>query len=295
MVKRIAIVDTSNPRDSKSRAESLLRRLGQDLPAESAPIGLSWEGVGCSPEDIRDHIDDFWLVWAHDSPAGSDLEMTIEAAVEQERSGRKALPAIIVCYGGGFVRYRFPPENPSVEQLAVNERMLRTHKLEGQEILTFDEEPGSQWNFTGFLRAVADSYPRVNAAKLLAILCGVTEEGGPSYRGITHSVMTVVRLLQGEMRDAIDGCASARDSFLTKAATIIRAIDNIIDTSDKVEVPREIASVFQSVVRDLGKMKESVELLQTSANWSSINRDENDLLLKSLIVSCEALRSNDRG
>jgi hypothetical protein len=293
VIKRIAVVDTSNRQDSKSRADSLLDRLSKECPPEDAPLGLSWEVVQCSPDDVRDHIDDFWLIWAHDSTSGNDLPATLEATVSQEIRGTNVQPALIVCYGGGFIRYNFPPKNPTGAQLAVAERMIRTHEVDGQEVINFHQKPGNKWNLEGFLRSAADSYPRIDKTNLLSILCGLSERRLPSYKEIAHSVLTISRILEGEMMQGLDGCLSARESFLRKSPTVIRALDGLIEGGNGIDVPAPQLSTFQKVMEDLREIRQHVYGLRTSDDWTSPSSDDAEILLKSVTDACRSLRSSD--
>lgn len=291
MVKKIAIVDTSNPDDSKSRATSLRERLSEEHPSENAPSGLSWVVVECSPEDVTKHIDDYWLIWAHDSPRDDDLDLTVASAEDQERRHPNALPAIIVGYGGGFVRYAYPPDIPNREQIAVSKRMIRTHRMGGQDITNFHEKPGSTWNLVGFLRSVADSYPEVDESKLLPLLCG--QDGisqRPSVAGIAHTAVSIIRILEGDMLDAVKGCASAKGRFLQKAPTIIRAMEEFQASAEATEVAGYQATQFARLMSDWASLRQYIEILLSSNDWSRIDAEKGAGLLNALSTTCQLLR-----
>jgi hypothetical protein len=290
VAKGIAIVDSSGSY-SESRARSLKYRLDRESPSkEEAPIGCTWDTLTCSPDEIGRRITEFWLVWAHDSPTGDDLELTLEAVIEQEGRHPNSSKIIIVCYGGGRFRKVFPPKNATREEQRVASRMIRTHKR-NQEVLNFQTWPTREWNIEGFLRAVARTYPDVNESELLDVLCESIVAETVTPTSINHSALSIIQLLEGEMIEALRGCSTAKSRFSNKIPTTVRAINDLLFNAEKAVVKEHATDLFKLLREGLLSVKNLLQRLQGSEDWAEVNCDDAAKLLARLRTTCERLCS----
>jgi hypothetical protein len=294
MVRKIAIIDESNPDFSADRSRSLLKRLSrvEECPLEDPDLpDISWHAEICAAKNLKARIGEFWLAWVHDGTSGLELKSVTDAAVAQERKMPGVLPTVIVCYGGG-VASTYPPRGVRVTKQieVVASRILWTRECDAVE--NFANGPAAGWNLGGFLRSVAESFPSVDRSQLM-LLCGKTKTDRLSLTSVAHSTEQLVRLLEGEMLEAIRGCLPAAERFTKKASTVVRAIEDLQEGLNGILKDESSTSSGSNIMRNLTVLKQLVEKLQNSGVALKVTYQDGHALLQSLNANCAELRAID--
>ncbi len=291
MNRGIVIVDESNSTYSTQRAAELLERLQQASERlNNPPLGLSWDATICSAKEIKKRISEFWLAWVHNGGTSSEFKAVTEAAISQEKKAN-GLSTIIVFYGGSWGS-KFPThEKPNKHELKVASRILWTRKYE-QVVEHFAHGQASRWKFEGFLLSVSQSYPEVSDDQL-RLLCGIGDDSPRpvTVSSIVHSTENVIRILECEMIDSLNGCESAKKRFLGKAPTVLRAISDLQDSTRSLTKDVTGSHDLQALVKGLNDLSTLISKLSGIGEWEITTADQGEQVLKTLNEACRNLRS----